>query len=397
METSPEVKKIQVRHVEETSFGVLDSQREANAEAFPGDDLFRKMKKPTDIDLSSFSKSEQKQNTNTSKIFQKKEISKFKVHPEVINYIDNLILTEKLPLKTLRFDINESVSNEEVIKYILDSKILTQKHKDEILSLIGFKKSEELDFVTKPENTSINKDDLVNDLEKLRAEYVEELVPYLEKITRDKKVFLGLMSQFGEKREMPEKDLPKSLVSVKNEYFNVRKKYSKTFENFDALEDLSEVENMREAVLSHLSDSVKEKLNKSEKNFDKVIGDFSIALSFDLDLLPQTESTFDGLRVREDGFTPAVSLQNPSEDVSKKESSLEFDGRKIVVTGTTVDGQVVVKVFWGGVEIAKGSFTPKGPKVKINSEFKHGFLMADTKEEQALKFAEDTIKNFKIQ
>lgn len=332
--------------------------------------------------------------------------NKFAVPNVALDYLDDMIFRRKIPVRSLRFDIENSTSISEAVKYLTNARV-DEEDRKKLLSFFGDKKTEEV--------TVFNESSFDSKLEEARVEYASELVPHLQKTKSHRKVYEKMMSSLGEDREMPKKAESRELVHTRDEYFKVREERSKSLfgTNGDVSDAVLEVSKLQDEVIKKHSTKEQKFVNKALKLWDANISDVHETVT--LPMLGDVEfvahrSRFDGLRTND----PVVLDQNqtPVVQVEKRETApvvvkntvlskngnieLDFEGKKLDIVRGGEEGQLALSVLLDKKEIARGFLTNKGPDIKIHKEFKHMFLMVDTEEERAFKKAMVLIKTFKL-
>ncbi|MFZ2523034.1 MAG: hypothetical protein WAW92_01470 [Minisyncoccia bacterium] len=212
---------------------------------------FQKIQKPTELEPIAVPGVD----TSTD-VEEPKPESNYKVPKEIVDYIDQLIVKKKLPLRTLKFDIEFSNSKKEVARILADhaEKIGNIDLDDlnklyEMISLTGQDEAHNVSEVVTENNQEIPGivdevegsalDTTVNllsvpqaapqvektpitpaDLSILRASYVLQLVSYRRKVINDSKVFQMMMSNLGAEKNMPNRPEPVELLHAREEYQN---------------------------------------------------------------------------------------------------------------------------------------------------------------------------------
>lgn len=283
-----------------TDFDVLNSQRTSDSDVVHvikinkkiQDTGFTKVIKPTELtpapqpDLNSSGKS--------------KSIpeEKFVVPKELTDYLDFLIVKKKLPLRTLRFDVEFSRSKEEVAKHLEDhsEKIgnIEAKDLDKMFSFIGYGKEISIpeDVVVKNENTQPILQDAVSaadevkavtqkvaevsnvSLEILRANYANLYISHIQKLKSDIKVYKMMMSQLGANKVMPTRPEPTELIIARKEYHDARKKAG-----FDLDKSIEESFSLISSEVVAFPMRAQERLKKAFSYFDNYVNDAQVSES----------------------------------------------------------------------------------------------------------------------
>ena len=422
-------------------FGVLNSQLESGARKVPitikG---FEGMPKPTDLDLDNILKvepgaPEKKETENKSEPVETKE--KFLVPQPLLDYLDNLIINGR-KLTVLKFDIAESISVDQIKKILSDKLSDTSINEEENSDMLNLLEGKSI--IAREEKTEKSAEVIHLDLETVRQEYLDNLVPYLENIRVNRPKFEKTMDELGANKHMPLIDESKELKDGRELYFKALK--SKIQSESKGIVSAMKIE---EEELSLTMSKILEAMNQTEKNIAgkafrvwesrnpdslKKIGIMlmdSGVLKFSKEVEPPS---YEGFRMKDmpeeippekevivekPTITPEQtpvdinftkteteieSLKTESPEQPKNNQfvfPLEFEGRKVEVVRGEIDGsnKNIIKVSLDGREIAKGLITDKGSEVKLNPDLKGGFLLAKTDYERAFGLAEPLIKTFK--
>ena len=395
-------------------------------------------KKPTDIDLS-----ELEEKTERS------EEKKFSVPQPLLDKLEELV-KEGHQLRSLKFDIEESLSVDEIVKRLSSSTLLTPKETEELLTLVWYTKNKTQIFEQEKEKiTQVESvEDLDEKLARTRGDFVELFVPYIKSIDDKKIAYAKLILNLKENSPMPTLDEPKELVLARREYLEVRKQKRELSEDKD-LFDIEETAILRAEIWKLTSERVGMIIEKGAKNWSRSQDNenASLALLEDLGFLvhpiPAPVPVYSGFRpspeelkkaeevieikpeeiipvaqvipvietqqARSPELVPEVKAEQvQAQEVVKEETisspdvipefivPIPFGEKEIKVCRGSGDDMSIIRVLLNDVEIAKGKITNKGSEIKIHKNFEHTFMMADTEEEKALKVAGGIIKTFKL-
>ena len=205
---------------------------------------------------------------------------------------------------------------------------------------------------------------LDKELEEARSDYIEHLVSYNKKIESDKTKYKKLMAGLGVDKEMPAKDEPRELAFSKVKYFEIKEKKKKFLGEGGKMFDLKEASIFEEALEKALSPIVPEKQVKKEPLILKK---------------PKIEEK------KENTLTSTANTNV---------IHIDFEGKKLEIIYTKNSHKV--EVLLNDKQIAVGSMTEKGPKIKINPGLKASFLLAPTLEQRAFEKALTHIKTLKF-
>lgn len=409
------------------SFDVLHSQTEEKSDDWNHVPIrkirFEDIKKPTDnLDLSEIS-DEKIENRNIDTETKHKE-KEFSTPKPLLDYLNGLIASNR-PLKSLEFDVREAGSLDEVERYLSHSK-LTPKETEEALSLIGrtlsktemhkseintekkvleVKKEEKAE--EKEESTSVK--DLEAQLSESRKEYAEFFVPYTREVKSKRASYAKLMESLGANKAMPLPNEPRELTYAREEYFKIRNKNKEVLGKTDKLDDIKEIEKLRDEIIALLPEYIGKVAEKGLKLWDKISAQDNIvttALIGDVSLLSYTPlPKFEGTRPEktdlvkekiEEGQIKPLETKTPADSTEGFVFPLVFDGKELKVIREDKEDPEIIRVIFDGKEIAKGFMTKKGPLIKVAARYKAGFLLAPTIEQRAFDHAFAIIKTFKL-
>ncbi len=497
-------------------FDVLNSQRGGGDDAVHvikikkniGDVVFAKIIQPTELNPVE----EEGEENVVVETKKETKAEKYVVPREIVDYLDQLIVKKKLPLRTLKFDIEFSGSKEEVARHLKEhtAKIgnIDAPDLDKLYAMIGYGIQDEIPSI--PDVASENNQSIPEieekhidegavsvsllsvpepvtatesektltlvDLSILRSSYVAELVAYRKKMREASKLFEMMVSNLGGKRDMPRKPEPVELIKAREEYLSAR---NNLIAGFDA--GVDEAIRVVEAETGKVSPKAQRMTHKAIALFDSYESATQISyaiLSRDLGMIssivepkpfegmrtekvvevtPQVEPSHEVL-IKEENQPEALEkkeipvvqdekvekvenivpievelVQEPTNFVPKKEQNVEekpaepakteivpenapvdisiaelpvtpqnifpteFEDKKLEVQHGFPGKPNEIKVFYDGKEIATGEVTKDGGKVKIKKDFKSGWLLVDTQEERALKYAMTIIETLKPQ
>ena len=367
-------------------FDILNSQLEKDSDAVdqinvPIKKIFDDVLKPTE--LAPLTNNEAKKVLSKTTTNQKS----FLAPQEVIIYLERLIF-EKRPLKSLKFDIEESGSIEDVAKLLADSKLLSVVEKQDMLKIIG------LENFLSGASESLNQE-----LTVARKYYISFLGPYIRKSRIDKEGYQKLMADLGVKKEMPKRNEPKELTLARSEYENLKHRIRETISENRVESDLSEAETFSSELIKIVKP---EAILLPEKLFtvwDRSINNKTIDfLLAEKEILPKKESVIQ----KNDDSIPEVSkisinppVENSSiqkevyeiESTNPKEEKFpsEYEGNNVLVIRVKGEKADSIRVLFNEKEIALGGISKKGLEISIKPEFKAGWLFAKTPEERAFK------------
>lgn len=215
----------------------------------------------------------------------------FKAPRESLDFLDELIIKNKRPLKALRFDVSESSSKDEIVKFINQTSLLIQVEKNKLIELLGGEHTVKpvvggnpalpndpllptepavvLPEIVHPEKTLPMVQEVTMD--EARRDYTDLLAPYLRKINIDKKNFEKLMAEFGVNKKMPKKDEPLDLVRAKEEYLNTKNAKIKNIAPESSLLEfnLGETSDFREELISKLDPKISKFSVRAGQLWDK--------------------------------------------------------------------------------------------------------------------------------
>lgn len=376
-------------------FDILTSQEE-NGEGeiynIPIRKIFEKVPKPTELEPVNNGGDSQSnlQKVKINKVIPKREII---IPREALNYIEKLIL-DKRPLKSLRFDLEEALTLEDVVKIISDSKLLSSVEKQDMLRLLGYK------------NINIDNENLEKELSLAREEYVSLFGHHTRKTLAHKKNFKELITEFGVDREMPKREEPKTLREARINYENYIKIKKENMGEGTLNFVLSEAEEVTKKINKIIMPGASpyiEKLNRVWSRSDNSSSiDFLLA---GLDISKKSidpNPVFAGFRAGEDEKlgkiekkienwlvekTPVQNITKEAESTGPKEEAFpfEFKGKKLEVIKEGVDGSFTIRVIFEGKDIAIGELTKKGLNIELKPEYKAGWFFVKTPEEVAFK------------
>ncbi len=408
--------------LKESGFDVLHSQAEDTSSTYqiPIKKVgFSEFRQPTELSPSEVlvTKKEVKVETPAPVVETEKG---FDVPKELIGYIDALIIQKKLPIKTLKFDIEFAKSADEIAKYLedyADSKTIPEDDLDKLFGFIGYARNdtsnsenvsggtnkhiphnEVEDFFGKPEVESPApapapavetapepikveaKIESNTGLLEARVSYVDQLVPYLQKKKKDFAVYAKIMAELGGNSDMPFTGEPKELSLAREEYLKARRESGVR----GIVDEIEEVEVLRAEVLKTLDAEMKMRLEKFSTAWDRYLNSQLVAESLLTDINAVEKivdpAPFDGLRT-----TPEAQVQ--PEVVVPMETTVqqvEIQPEAIVATEIPVESErpeVVAE--------EKRETTP--PVEPPKTEFKFEIVGEGQKiEEEAKKLAENT-------
>ncbi|MFZ2521936.1 MAG: hypothetical protein WAX44_02315 [Minisyncoccia bacterium] len=395
-------------------FDILTSQTEKVEKSETSDiynipikKIFDSVPKPTELEPLMGADGSQKIPIN-KKTSPKKS---FFVPQIALDFVESLIRNNR-PLKSLRFDLEESNSIEEALEHIDDSKLLLISEKQDLLKILGFEdKSPEAEVI------------LDEELAKARKNYISLQGPYIRKNQIHKESYAKIMADFGVEKEMPKRDVPKEVMEARLEYedLKLRKKgllgensteFIVTEQEFFSDELFKIVKPEASPYISKLSNIWNHSENDSSIDF----------LLLDIDFLKKTESqeaVFEGLRTEINLTTTEVSpilankvendtilakraenaenlpVENFSvqkevfeqESASPKEEVFpsEYEGNQIKVIKEGIDDTFIIRVTFNDKDIALGEIVKNNLKIKLKPEFKAGWFYVKTPEERAFK------------
>jgi hypothetical protein len=292
-----------------------------------GESPFNKVVQPTEILPNSNDESEE---VNT-KIESSED---FSVPKALLDYLDTLIVKKKLPLRTLRFDIEFSKSKQEVAGHLQTQaeKIgnIETEDLDKLFGFIGYgRQSDESQSFSHKENIEDSivpeaqietqgtevpievREEVVEsaptvDLTGLRQEFSKLKIEHRRKLGNDKTVYKRMMSGLGADREMPVRPEPQELVDIRNEYITARRKANLSLEG-----NLQESQSLIDAEAELLSESSRARISKALSLIDYYpnISQFGEAI-----MLADSSSvekiidpvSYDGMRVEGEAVQPEV-------------------------------------------------------------------------------------------
>lgn len=249
-----------------------------------GESAFTKVPQPTELSPII---PEEKHDEIVENNFESQE--DFSVPRQMLDYLDTLIIKNKLPLRTLRFDIEFSKSRQEVANHLQ-----TQAEKvgnietedlDKLFSFIGYGRQNtesEDDSQSDSKNPDITSEEVTQevsgeeevsmkveeeeqpvDLSGLRDSYSTLHMDYRAKVLNDRRIYKRMMTELGADKDMPIRPEPKELVEARREYLELRKGAS-----LGLNEGIDESQRLSDASLGSLSESTRDKIKKAKSFFD---------------------------------------------------------------------------------------------------------------------------------
>ena len=173
---------------------------------------FDKVKKPTELEPYDIEK-ENKFALHGKK--KEKTLKPFSTPKPVIEYIVSLIKDKKLPLKALKWELEESTSIEEAHEHITRSKVLSTDDMKQADNLLGFHSYKAL---------NIDPDDLNNKIIEAKQDYLNLLKEHGEVVSQKQVSFGKIMQSLGVEREMPNHPESPELSQARNEYLTLMDK-----------------------------------------------------------------------------------------------------------------------------------------------------------------------------
>lgn len=383
---------------QQSDFGVLNSQTSGKDDAVHvikinkkiGDSKFSKIPQPTEILLKSDIKIE-----TTHEDQREADQGVGFVTPRVlVDYLDFLIIKKKLPLRTLKFDIEFSKSRDEVVRRLeKHAKEIGNIEKVDLDKLFAFiDANRELGSLVKSDSENLKnildtedsegsdkpESDTQPDLSSSRSVFARLLVLERQKARKDREVFKMLVSDLandlGVKKEMPAKPESLELIDARKDYHEARKH---SFRGITGCFEEAEVFNQEQT--NNLPPKTQGILRKSLSlldSFDKST-EFSEALmSADLRGVNNIiqSNTFSGMRI--DAPSTEVLHNNviekaekihavlmPSSSLIIKNSPEEDVKNHSVSSGTTTsDAETPVQVE---VMEALNNFVPKNDELVV--------------------------------
>jgi uncharacterized protein (UPF0297 family) len=273
-----------------SDFDVLNSQRGGSDDAVHvikinkkiGDTGFPKSLQPTELNPVIPPASD-------GVVASKEEVKKpsgYIVPKEILDYLDILIVKKKIPLRTLKFDIEFSKSKEEIAKHLEEhSSTVNNIDKSDLDKLFGFigyaepavvpeendadvqnENVQEIAQATVSENLNQNivkEDTKPVDLKLLRDKYSSLRIEYLKKIKQDKYVYKMMMNQLGGNKSMPDRPEPINLTEARKEYYQARSSQKMSREV-----SINESVLYAESEIPNFSIKTQERLKKALSTFD---------------------------------------------------------------------------------------------------------------------------------
>ncbi len=311
-----------------SDFDVLNSQKRDDDSAVHvikinkkiGDHKFPKAIQPTELNPVIVDDAE----GDSVKSEAASQVTRYSAPKELLDYLDNLIIKKKLPLRTLKFDIEFSKSKDEVAEHLEEhaKKVgnIEKPDLDKMFSILGV---DEKDVQLQPEaSTEVENENPKNildiqgslnalsqqlthesvpgqilDIKTLRDHYASQRVEYIKKVREDSKVYRIMMSQLGASKMMPERPEPTELIEAREEYFTLRKKLE-----LERQESIKESGFFADSELPNFSIKHQERLKKALAVFDvyenitQVSESIMNADAKSIEKIVDPES-FDGMRV----------------------------------------------------------------------------------------------------
>lgn len=266
---------------------------------------------------------------------------KYSAPKELLDYLDILIVKKKLPLRTLKFDIEFSKSKEEVARHLEDHKEkignIDGPDMDKLFGFIGYGQEEvaaipSSDTDVSTENMQVIKDvqgslnslaevvsrdavpGQVLDIKTLRDHYALTHVEYARKVKEDTVVYKIMMSQLGSSRSMPERPEPEELLEARKEYYQTRKE-----KKLDRESSIHESALYSDSEIPHFSIKMQERLKRAMETFDVYVNIVQLSESLlgadtsSLEKIVDPEK-FEGMRVTEEAVASEVEVRKPELD-----------------------------------------------------------------------------------
>ena len=364
-------------------FDILKSQTEQSRKSVRFEDI----PKPTELPPlpPSAVATEKKSNTSILGVKENQEkMEKFIVPKPLSEYINKLIKGGR-KLKVLAFDVEEAISEEQVKNILytkLQSGLINESEKKEMFNLltnskgIVESKKQEMPAMSEAKNEAVKlyveeKDEhpvrsrrkkisVLQNMHGIVVEKVGETHTPVEKSIIDKsnKLWKGtnremeISLQFlkdGSIDFYKEPEVVTVTPPIRSFDGILRKQVKEPIKEV-AKEQAKEIEVLETPAVSPIVPPEKTTEKAAEKSIEKPKG-----------------KTEEKTEVKTGSNTLALDFQGKTVEVVRKENELT--------------------VVYDGKEIAKGTMTVKGPEIKINKEFKAGFLFAKTNEEKAFEKA----------
>jgi hypothetical protein len=270
-------------------------------------------------------------------------------------------------------------------------------------------------------------EDLGSKLEVARKEYIENLAEHMRKIRAGKEKYLELMMNLGiDDKQMPLPRISGGLEVSRRTYEDLLKRKLEKLSGNGRIVDAvgiieSDYEKIMDEVVLVLTERERKIREKGLVVFDRGdIGQISEALlSGDraklLSNLRVTSRvpTYGGLRTTsgtensqeakydnfvnkdsEEEFIESVGEEAVQED--KIVFRVDFKGNEVELIREKIgENQDILKIVFGGEEVARGEITERGPILELNKKFKHSWWQAKTIQEEAIEHVSGMLATIK--